>query len=49
MYDLYLTHLISEVELQKVKDLVDMKFISEEEYNRRIREILGDGQLAKEF
>jgi hypothetical protein len=34
---------ITESELQKVKDLLDMGFIHDEEYERRIKEILGDG------
>jgi len=31
--------------LQKIKDLLDMGFIHEEEYERRIKEILGDGKV----
>eukprot|EP00029_Vermamoeba_vermiformis_P005662 TRINITY_DN2026_c0_g2_i2.p2 TRINITY_DN2026_c0_g2~~TRINITY_DN2026_c0_g2_i2.p2 ORF type:complete len:356 (+),score=93.62 TRINITY_DN2026_c0_g2_i2:34-1101(+) len=38
-----------EAELQKVKDLLDMGFIHDEEYERRIKEILGNDPIPPAF
>ena len=40
---------MSEAELQKLKDLLDMGFIHEEEYQRRRTELLGPGALPLPF
>jgi hypothetical protein len=40
---------MAELEVQKIKDLLDTGFISEEEYERRIKEILGDQPIPSVF